>query len=530
MAKTLVEKIKEKRNGYAERTEAERLYLDSYAGTGGFQGRTAQPTSSFWGWAADAYAQASDYRNAGHDDRDTYLDRFDREDEKKFQRRKRVVHYENHVAPCVDIPLSYLKRKPFTRTGVPESVSQWQLDADGCGTTWDTLLFETILLRGAVLGSCPVLFDLPPVPENESNTERTRAQDIAEGRSIRAIPLFGCNVWDWKAEGSGFEWIKLGWDVEERASPLDEATCTTEVRFVYKDRIELYRITKDEAGREVASEVPEIYPHPFGDVPVVIFRPKVIDGCPMRGISLVHDIASEARRLFNLHSELDEHIRSSVFAFLQVPTRGAKKAEVTIGSSAALSIDAESKQGYAWIAPPESVAKTLETRIENTISSIYAMARLEFSRGKQVTASASGLSRAYEFESTNRAISDIAGKLAAFDARALDLILDVLAPDVEAVGEEIRTSPAQSYDVEELDKELATVETAARLRLGPTAMAESRKRLVRQINPQMSAEKLAAADQEIDDLAQSEATQAMQMDAAAGFGGPMPDPNAAPSV
>lgn len=534
-AKTLAERLRATHEGHDKRIEAERLYLDAYAGTGGFQGRAHLPTSSYWGWAADAYSGASVLRRiaTGADSLDdsTYLDRHPREDGAKFLRRKRVVHYENHVAPCVDIPISYLRRKPLTRTGLTPPVEAWMANADGCGTSWDEMLMTTILLRGVVAGSCPVMFDLPAVPEAESadgaeSALRTRAHDIAEGRTVKAIPLFSANVLDWSTDDDGgFEWVKLAWQRERRPDPLGLPECVTEVRILFPDRIDVYEIRTPEGEPETATRV-GTYPHPFGDVPFVVFQPKSLGDCPVHGISLIHDIASEARRLFNLHSELDEHIRSTVFAFLQYPTKNAAKAELEIGAGSAIAIDPDSKQPLAYIAPPDSVAKTLETRIENTISAIYAMARLAFARGQQVSAAASGLSRAYEFESTNRAIADTAQALARFDALALDLVADVVDPALEAVtGEEIRTSPAVSYDVEELDKELATLETAARNRLGPTAMAELRKRVAKQLLPNTDPAIMATIESEIDTAANAEATAALQSDAMGSFGGPM-DPNA----
>jgi hypothetical protein len=518
--RTLVERLRSTRDGHAERIEAERLYLDAYAGTGGFQGRAHLPTSSFWGWAADAYSSQPETRLDQRYDRDTYLDRHPREDAKKFERRRQVVHYENHVAACVDIPLSYLRRKPLTRTGVSPAVDAWMTDADGCETTWHDLLMSTILLRGAVTGACPVFFDMPPAVAPEGG-ERTRAQDLAEGRTVRAIPLFGCNVLDWAEDDRGrFSWAKIAWERRLQPDALGEAVCETEVRILYPDRIELYRIRKDAEGREQATG-PETYANPFGEVPLVVFRPKKLGDDPVHGIALVHDIASEARRLFNLHSELDEHIRGSVFAFLQYPTKGGKeKGEITIGAGSALAIDPESKIPFAWIAPPESVAKTLEERITKTIGAIYAMARLAFSQGQAVTAAASGLSRAYEFESTNRAIADTALTLASFDQAALDLVAHLVDPAYETNDEEIRTTAAKSFDVEELDKELATLETAARNRLGPTTMAELRKRTARQLLPNITKDLETRIDEEIDALAGTEATALVQGDAFGSDPGP----------
>ncbi len=518
MDKATQDALFETRDGYEDECLRHRFLLDAYAGTGGFAGRVRAETSSFWGWSADAYgvgltgALSTATTEAGID---SYLDRFPREDLAKFKRRASIVHYENHVQPCVDIPLSYLRRKPFSRD-VPPAVLDWMLDADGSGTSWDAIVMGSIALRGVVTGCAPVLLDLP-APKVERPI-RTRADDIADGRRVRAVPLFAAHVLDYAAteDGRGFQWIKLRFDYVERGGgPLSPRSYMTEIRVVFPDRIDSFHFS-----RTSTSEVPvfarsESNANPFGEIPLVVFRPRPIDDDPFLGVSSILSIAGENRRLFNLHSELDEHIRSCVFAFLQVPVKDPKRAaEISAGSDSALSIDPDSRQPYQWIAPGPEVSNTLERRIESTVSSIYRMARLEFARGTPVTSAASGVSRAYEFESTNRSICDTAIALARFDERAVQIAAAVEAPTEDP--KVIRTTPADSYDIEDLDRDLGTLSSMGRDRFGPTAMSEARRRLVRKLVPNLPEETLAAIDSEIDLASRSEATARAQADASAG--------------
>lgn len=517
MDKATQDALFEARDGYEDECRRHRFLLDAYAGTGGFSGRVRAETASWWGWAADAYsvgfAGSSSYSTT-EDGITTYLDRFPREDLAKFKRRCDVVHYENHVQPCVDIPMSYLRRKPFTRDGV-EALSEWMMNADGAANSWDSLVMGQIVLRGVVTGSVPVLLDLP-APAT-SGRMRTRADDIVEGRSVRAIPLFGAHVLDYGADedGSAFRWVKLRFDYVDRSGPLAPKVYRTEIRVIDEETMRVFHFERSESSGEPSFRRMEESPNPFGAVPLVVFRPRPVDGDPYLGVSSILSIAGENRRLFNLHSELDEHIRSCVFAFLQVPVKDPKRAaEISAGSDSALVIDPDSRQSYAWIAPGPEVSSTLETRIENTVSSIYRMARLEFARGTPVTSAASGVSRAYEFEATNRSICDTALWLARFDETVLRVVSRAMpSPPPES---EIRTTPADSYDIEDLDRELGTLAAMGRDRFGPTATAEARKRLVRKLVPNLTDKALVVIDREIEDESKSEATARKQADAASG--------------
>jgi hypothetical protein len=519
-----IEALFSTRREYREDCQREKFHMDAYAGTGGFSGAIKATASSFWGWAADAYSESpwflgiTDHQHSW----DTYLDRFDREDLSKFERRRQVVHYENHVEPCVDIPLSYLRRKPLTRENA-EGLEDWMEDATSDDQTWNDLVMGDVLLRGTVTGMCPVMFDLDPGTgaDPETGAARTKADDIAQGRRVRAIPLFGLNLLDYGESDQGtIEWAKIRFDFCDRpAGPLGPSVRRAEIRVLEKHETTLYRFElKDNGKRELTGT--QTFKNPFGDViPLSIFRPKPMPGDPVRGIALVQNIASESRRLFNLHSELDEHIRKTVFAFLQVPTTNpAQVARIVAGSGAALSIDPESKQPYAWIAPGQEVAIVLEKRIENTIAAIYAMMRLAFVRGQIVSAAASGISRQYEFESTNRSVSDIAAQLAKFDERSLNIVARVEAPN----GEKVRTSAAADYGIEDLDRELATAETATRARLGSKVLTILRERLAAKLTPNVAPADMEIIRGEILAMAESELRAQMQVDALSDMGGAFP--------
>src|SRR3990167_7187964 len=117
---TLVERLAWKRDGYAAELRRHKFLLDAFAATGGFSGRERADAASYWGPAADMYGDvtlgALDPSDQDEAALDTYLDRHPREDMPKFRRRVQVAHYSNYCEPVVDIRLSYMNRRPFSRT------------------------------------------------------------------------------------------------------------------------------------------------------------------------------------------------------------------------------------------------------------------------------------------------------------------------------------------------------------------------------------------------------------------------------
>ena len=193
-----------------------------------------------------------------------------------------------------------------------------------------------------------------------------------------------------------------------------------------------------------------------------------------------------ARKLFNYLSELDEHISSSVFAFLQVPMKGApKKGESIIGSSNAMWIPMDSNRDIKYVSPEPATAQTLEVRIGTTVEEMYRTGRSEFARvssgGRD---EASGAARLIAFENTNRAISDFAQNVADFDEEALGFVAE-LETGQPGAGENINTVAPKRFDVEELSRELDEAMSAISIGLGLTAIKEIKKRLVQKLLPNL---------------------------------------------
>jgi len=479
-----------------------KFLLDAYGGTGGFQGKVRLPFSSYWGWAADVYRKDLPLSTGGGaQPADTYLDAFTREDNDKFKRRSDMAHYPNYVSTFIDIPLSYMFRKPFTQmpdTQDAGSLAQWMDDADGAGTDWNDVVRDTVAPRAAALGWCPVLIDLP-----DSGTMQPTAFDDERSKKLPyVIPLFPSNLLDWSTDENGtLRWVKIRTDYVDREDPLEFGKDVTRITLWYPDRWEWFELVRGKDGRATIQGTKE-GAHPFGVVPLMVMRRKPIPDDAFRGIPLASSASDEARRMFNYISELDDFMRNCAFSFLEFPSLNpGKEGSKLLGSGNGLPVKPDWGNTHKWITPDTNVAEMYEKRIATTIEEMYRAQKMEFTRGTKGGGARSGVSQAFEFEAANRAISEFARMVARFDQQVRRLIASVLsgAPAKESI---ITKAPTR-FDVEEMAKELDEALSAVSLGLGPTAEAEIKKKVVRSQLPHLDDETKTRIEQEIDEMAEA---------------------------
>ncbi len=457
-----------------ERTR-HKFLLDAYGGTGGFQGAVRMPFSSYWGWAADVYRHdlpLADTIGVSENQLDTYLDKFTREDDDKFRRRRDMAHYPNYVSTFIDVPLSYMFRKQFQQKpdeGDAQDLGKWMDDADGAGTDWNDIVRDTIAPRAGALGWCPVLFDLPA----NGTMQPTAFDDERNASMPYVIPLFPSNLLDWSCDENGtLRWVKIRTDYVDREDPLTLGTDVTRITIWFADRWEWYELVRDQGtGKPTLRGIDE-GTHPFEEVPLCVMRRKPIPDDPFRGIPLASSASDEARRMFNCLSELDDHMRNCAFAFLEFPTEdpnagGAK----LLGNGNGLPVRPDWSNTHRWVSPDPTTADMYEKRIAASIEEMYRAQKMEFTRGQRGGNARSGVSQAFEFEAANRAIAEFARMVARFDQQARRLIAKVLpsAPSAEA----IITKAPHRFDVEQMATEMDEALSAIALRLGPDGRGRS---------------------------------------------------------
>lgn len=477
------------RAGYDEEGRWMRLLLDGYRGSGGFQGRVKQPAAGFWGSAAEAYSAYSivTLLSAGAGESTTYLDRYPREDVDKFQRRVQVAHYLNYLKPTTNLKISYIVRKPHRRNNVPTELQKW-IESSG----YDKGLRRRALVA-AVCGWFPLCVDMPKKPRGAVTAAQAGKMDPY---TVLRLPL-ELIAYETDYQGA-FVWAKFRtcfkrqptWDAE----PQDVTRYTVWTRNEF--------IVWEGTGSGEPIEV-DRGQHPFGAVPVVSWRTDANVDDPVKADSINAELINEARRLFNLVSELDETLRGNVFPLLLVPSapgmdEGAGGGnEKQVGTENGLTISPDQKNLPQFIAPPASVCETYETRIEKTIVEIYRMARVEYTKAEGTRTSAQ--SKEANFNQTNLAIVDFAQSLANADRDTLILVgrgLGISEDKLQA----IECVAHDSYSEGELNDEIEQiVQMVTDLPVGNTAKGELTKRLLWRALNGIGAKARAVIESEVDE-------------------------------
>lgn len=498
--------LRRTRPDYVEEATWHKFLIDASYGTGGFRGRIAPPEVSVLGWAAKLYE--------GYTAARSYLDQFKREDTDKFNARVLVSHYRNYVGPFVQLIVGFVNKHVMSRSEEGEPLAAWRDNCDGNGTTWDTMLTETIRPTAARIGYCPVLFDMPATmaADGEAELSLAQRQDLRSEVMPRAIPLYPVNLPDWECDDTGaLVWAKVRTDHEVRPDALLEGTCEERYAIWYRDRVEKHVIQRGQSIGETFA-IPVTIKHSWGQVPIIIFRGEPTPGERVRGRSIVADAAVEARTHFNLSSEKRDHERASTFAILGVPVQSIKDDIGTLigGNGSAIKIPATSTQPLHYVAPPESVAASLETSLASSVKEMYRISRIEYEA--PTGTATSGIARAYQFEQTNSRLRDLANGWARSEQEALRLVATGLG---DKSSEKMTVTPPSDFNIDDLLTEIQEVAALLDLPIGETASGEILKRAVRKAAPNMTQEQDALVSSEIDDaIGQQQADDALERETA----------------
>ena len=503
-------RLRSTRHDYDEEFVWTRFLMDAFAGSGGFKGRVKPPDVGFWGWAAEAYGTGVAKTLLGtFDDSTSYLDRYKREDEPKFQARVNASTYTNYVGPITKLLVSYVLKRPLMRENAPDALEEWMEDVDGRGTSWDEFLAQKVVPRTAVCGWIPVLFDAPRVTTEGLEAPLTMAQAKDLGIRPRAIQLYPANVLDWQEDAGGnFEWVKLRLCYRRKPDPLGPEHTLERYQMWFADRVVWYDV------RIVEGQDPQVGPreetrHGFGRVPIAVFRGEASPDDNIRGISLLAEGAPQNRAHFNRGSELDEMLRAATFPILQVPVRNQVAVSSIVGGAEnALPIPHDSTQPYMWIEPDGHSVEAYERRLEATVKEIYRTMRVEFTRPTgQAT---SGVSRRHEFEQTNRRLGDFAANVARGEAESFVIVAPLLSIGPDAIAE-YSVTPPTDFAIEDLAEDIKTLKEAIGIGLPPRAESLLKKRATEKLLPNISTDDRAQIDDELEE-AEKDAANARAME------------------
>jgi hypothetical protein len=327
----------------------------------------------------------------------SYLVRYPRESQAKYNRRNELAFYASPLARAASRFVGYLSARPPSRDLGNELCQRVAEDTDGRGNALQVFLSD-FAVQAKARGSMLLLVDMP------QDLPASREQQVR----ARAVPYWSAiapeDVSDYKVGDDGkFDFVEFAgtWGPEAKA-------CTW-----HFDRQGWW--AKDNTSRMLANGA-----HPLGECPVIIFTERGEYPC----FGPFAAIADLAKRQFNLDSELDEILRAQTFSLLHLPVpegstdeqklAAAQTAGETIGTNNLL---VHSGAAPGFIAPPNGPAEIYLQRIEQIERRIAEVGLDVVSDNPQE----SGVARRLRFAAINGELAHFAERMEGLERRAWDM-------------------------------------------------------------------------------------------------------------
>jgi hypothetical protein len=413
---------------------------------------------------------------------------YPRETDESLDRRKENCHYSNYVQAIADTVGGHLFKQDITRKIKNKILEEWITATNKIGNVPMTKLMKKAFLKSLVCGHSWVLIDKPA--KEASNLD----EEMREGMPY-AYVLDATKVIDWLADEHGqLIWVKV----------LESFTTDAENPFADHETKTLVRVWTRSAwflmdGKTVIGQ----NEHNLGRVPIVQIVNKESQSMPAIGTSELNTIVKKAHRLFNVESELDQLLRSCVFPLLTYPGQEtfeqeaatgdttSEKNNVTLSSSTILSYPADQPHKPEFISPGSDSTDAYFKTIEQLINMMWEMARLNFIGGVQ----SSGVAMAFEFEKTNQSLLDKAGTLRDAEVEILEIVAAWMGQD----SKDTEISYPKDFNLRDLERELENHFKALTLNLSERFNKEYKKKASRKILSDLTPEKQAEIDKEIEE-------------------------------
>lgn len=418
------------------------------------------------------------YRGSGGFKDGNYLVSHRREDQRDYDIRRQVAHYDNFVRPIIDAHVDPIFRKQINRTPVPKHQEYFDAlskDIDKGGTG-----INDFMRRAAVCAQRDsiafIAVSAPtdaPADASEELAKRPWAYMI-QTVALKGVPVrdeWGrCTSVSWAFEQGGKPYVRtltgLGWE------------------------------TVDDHGHRV-EDMSGAWKEPRETAPVVMLVPHGWDDDEQMPTPRFFGVAKANHRVFNQTSELDEIERNATFPMLTYPS--SEPGSLTIGTNNVMGYPRDATHAPAWISPDGAAAVTLANGIERNMTAIYRMANLSHALTDGSTQQ-SGVAKQLDRAAFDDSLSSFGEYLSDAEQKLWALVAWISGKDDLAAS----VSYPTEFTSAELDTELAAVASALQLGAGETFAQHIRKRVARLLLPDASPEVLAQIDKEIEQQADAD--------------------------
>jgi hypothetical protein len=326
----------------------------------------------------------------------TYIERYPREGELKYIRRRKVAYYSNYMRPIIDSHVDPIFRKEPKRSWQGNSkFDQFMEDVDACGAGMNRFMKKAALIA-KIYGVAFIFTDnFAELPTNLAAALKERRFPYSYIVPPRRIESYKVNkfgkltsitirepaedaegnvaIGEWLREWTSTSWILIGSDGE----------------------------TKSQGE------------HNLGRLPVTPLYSNQVERLDTLPQSEFLDIAKMSISLYNRCSELDEILSSQTFNILIYPIADNQKPdcvqEIVTGVENVIGFYANGGSAPGYISPNSDPAEMQMKQIDRLVTEMYRMARLSHTTGVQKQTS--GISKAYDFEQTNQNLGDFAANI-----------------------------------------------------------------------------------------------------------------------
>jgi len=354
-----------------------------------------------------------------------------------YELRRARTPVPTFVAEAIDTHLSRIYAREVRRDG-PEDLMVWWADVDGCGTSIDQWMAETVAPLLLALGQLDLGFDHPAAPEGEPVETRADAERLGLDRCVASYILPENLLW-WRLDPTGHryaeclvrEYAETGEGVEVRYRHWSAADST------------LY----DDAG-----DVLSATPHEFGRVPIVRVFDRRKPRCKNIGQPRYEGVAERQREYYNRDSELILSDTTQAHPLLQGPEDFIQAdGTIPIGPSWLLPKKKNTQggsatyEGFDVVQFPKDGAESIRKNKADLRDDVDRDSALVRPTGRDGVAQ-SGMSKAFDHADGNNRLAKIAKILGRAEEIIAEMALAVLGDGIPEASE-VRLAYPTEFDL-----------------------------------------------------------------------------------
>ena len=335
-----------------------------------------------------------------------------------YELRRARTPVPTFVAEAIDTHLSRIYGREVKRVGDDDLMAWWS-DVDGCGTSIDQWMAETVAPLLLTLGQLDLAFDHPAAPEGAEVETRADAERLGLDRCVASYILPENMLW-WRLDPTGHRYAEcVVREYHENPEGARE-------RFRYW--------TEDESTLlDADGTVISVTPHPFGRVPIVRVFDRRKPRCKNIGQPRYEGVAERQREYYNRDSELILSDTTQAHPLLQGPEDFVQAdGTIPIGPSWLLPKKKNSQggattyEGFDVVDFPKDGADSIRKNKADLRDDVDRDSALVGPTGREGVAQ-SGLSKAFDHVDCNNRLARIAkilGRAEELIAEMASMVLD----------------------------------------------------------------------------------------------------------